>query len=199
MPDVLRHAPPAPAPHRLSAPSVHVDPITERHLEHRIEVAERDAFARGEQAGRAAAEQAADRAARAIVAAIDRWTEEVREQREAATARNLDLVALVSRAVVGASPPTSANLLADRIRTAVDSLQAPDLTVHVHPQDADAVRVALDADPSTTVLHVVADARRSPGDAVVEGGHCGARLTRDALLQIAIELVGEEPDVGGAG
>lgn len=198
MPDVLRESHSAPVPHRLSSPIVRIDPITQRHLDECVAVAERDAFARGEEAGRKSAERAAERAASAIVGALDRWTDEVRDQRRAATARNLELVERVSRAVIGQSPPASATVVVDRLRDTVDQLRTDALTVRVHPDDADAVTAVFASQAMTTSLQVVADARLAPGDAVVDGGHCGADLTRDTLLRIAVDLLAEEPDTGGA-
>jgi len=193
LPEILRDATnPAPT-RRLAAPTAILDPASEQLVQARIAVAREEAFTQGRSAGRADAEDAVRRAASTVVAALDSLTDEVRSQRSAAVALNMDLVEVVARAVVGACPPTEALMLVTHVRDAVDQLHADEFEVRTHPDDAEALRAAL----TDRRLRVIDDPTVERGEATVDGGACGARLTRARLLDVALEQVVEDHGAEG--
>lgn len=192
MPEVLRLDVAADAVRSLTGPTPVLDPTTAAVVEQAVAEAQRRAYAEGEAAGRRAAVDEATSAATRIVTAlggaIDQLMAELAGQREAATTASLQLARVVAAAVVGATPPPEALALSDRIHDAVRLLDDDPLQVRVNPADAAALEGLL----SEPRLALVADASVAAGDARVVGQHGGAELTRAALLDAALEVLGGE-------
>ncbi len=188
MPEVLRVDIPAGATRPLVQPRAALDPATTAEVERRIATARAEAYAEGEQAGRAAAraEQSA------VIAAVERAagavSAELEAQRSEATRASLVLVETVATAVLDATPPAEALALLARVEEAAAAL------------DDDPIRVALSVDDHAALadaplgdrrLELVADPRLQPGNARLEGSFGGVDLTRRALLAAALEVLGE--------
>ncbi len=186
MPEVLRIEVDPAATRTLLRPDAVLDPATRETLDTAVAEARTRAFHAGEVSGRAAAASDAERAADRVVAAVRALHDEVSTQRAAAVRASLDLATAVAAAVLDRTPPDDALAIVERVAAALDGLDEDPLEVRVHPSMESALR-SVD-DPR---VRVVADPSLDAGDARVVGSTCGAELTRQALLDAALELLGE--------
>lgn len=171
----------------LRVPGAVLDPSTQRVVDAAVAAAREQAHAEGVAAGRAMAAEHVERAATAITDAVGRLHGELVAQRDAATAASLDLARATAAAVLDRTPPSDALELFDTIRDAVGLLDADALSVRVSPDD----HAVLDELPAIAGLQLVADPAMTAGEAQVDGRHCGAELTRVALLDAALDALGE--------
>lgn len=172
----------------LAAPGAVLDPATAQVLEQAVAEAEERGRRDGERAGREAAAAEVARAVTAVTDALEHVTRELTDARVLAAATNLDAVRTVAEAVLGRTPPAEALEVLDRVRAAVDLLDADRMEVRLHPIDHQVLDDAVDDDR----LQLVADPKVAQGDAVVGTSVAGARLTRAALLEAALRAVTEE-------
>jgi flagellar biosynthesis/type III secretory pathway protein FliH len=170
--------------HTLRGPVAVLDAATNDVLETAVAEAAARAHREGEAAGRAAAVDAADRAAAGIIGALQELLGEVRSQVRTATQLNLDFAAEVATAVLERTPPDEALTVIDRVRRAVDALDELTLQVRLHPDDAAALTTA-----ATEGLELVADPTVDRGDARVVGANGGAELTRLAMVAAAVTVL----------
>jgi flagellar biosynthesis/type III secretory pathway protein FliH len=172
--------------HTLRGPVAVLDTATNAVLETAVAEAADRAYREGEAAGRAAAVDAADRAAAAVVGALHELLAEVRSQVQVATQLNLDFAAEVATAVLERTPPDEALTVIDRVRRAVDALDELPLQVRLHPDDAAALTTA-----ATEGLELVVDPSVDRGDARVVGANSGAELTRLTMVAAAVTVIAQ--------
>ncbi len=185
MPDVLRDTP-VTATRRLGAPLAPFDDITEQLVRQRVDAAARDAYERGRADGKSQASEQMQHALDTVVQAIDQWTNEVRAQRAAALTRHLEIVEQLAADVLSRAPADDEMIVAQRVRAAITNLPVDQLVVKVAPDVHTSVTDLLD---DVAHLQVVADPAVPAGGAVVEGGACGAELTREHLFTLALDAL----------
>jgi flagellar assembly protein FliH len=188
LPELLR-LPVADGVHTLVAPAPVLDATTAAVVDRAVAAARAEAFREGEAAGRAAAVDAADRAATAVVGALDGLHQEAVAQREEACRAVLELAVDLAGDVLGRTPPDDALAVLDRVRAVVAMLDDDPLEVRLHPEDHAALLAAEAAVGGR--LRLVADPQVVPGDARVTGTWGGAELTRRALLAAAADARAE--------
>lgn len=172
----------------LQVPAARLDPATQQVVDAEVDAARRAAFAEGEVSGRALAADDLARAVDAVSGALGRVHRELTEQRDQATAASLEVAHAAASVVLDRTPPADALEVLERVREASRILDAEAFTVAVHPDDA----AVLEELPAIAGLRWVADASLPPGEARIETEHGGADLTRRALLDAAIRLLGED-------
>jgi flagellar assembly protein FliH len=188
LPDVLRTHVAGAEVHRLRLPRPVLDPATSVVLDEAVERARAEAFEEGRAAGRA--ENSADlgRAATAVTGAVDALRAELATTRTEATRASLELARRIAVAVVDGTPPPEATEVLARVRDAIALLDDAPMRVQLSPGDADRLEGArLDGG-----VELIADPTLRPGEARIAGPCSGADLTRSALLDAAIELLGDE-------
>ncbi len=172
-------------PRRLGVPDAVFDPATTAAIEHRLAVARADAYAEGEAAGRDAMRAEVEQLRGFVATAAAAATDELRTQRDEATAIHLDLARNLAEAVLGRCIAPEAEELLERVRTAIMRLDADDLQVRVHPDH----HAQLSEHAAGQGFTWVADATLSIGDARIDGATCGVDLRRGALVEAALELL----------
>ena len=172
----------------LHGPDAVLDPATAAVVDAAVAHARDDAFREGERAGRDAARSELGRVAQAIDATVSGLRADLDAQRDEATRASLELARVVAAAVLDATPPAEALAVLDRVREATAVLDDAPLTVRLHADDHRVLADLLDDDR----LDLVADATVGRGDARIEGASGGADLTRQALLDAALDAFGQE-------
>lgn len=172
----------------LAAPAAIVDPATARLIDATVAEATARAHQDGEAAGRQAAMQEVAQAVAAVRDGLDRVTAELTAQRELALTADLELVSAVAEAVLERTPPDDAMDVLDRIREAVDLLDADAIQVRVNPQD----HAVLTEHTDDARLQLVADPAVERGEATIGTPVAGAQLTRRALLDAALRVIAGE-------
>lgn len=175
------------APRRLGVPDAVFDPATTAAIEQRLAAARAESYAEGEAAGRAATRSEVEQLRDFVAAAASAATDELRAQRDQATAIHLDLARRVAEAVLDRCLAPEAEELLERVRAAIARLDGDDLQVRVHP-DHHAQLLEHAAGQGFTW---VADRTLAVGDARIDGETCGVDLRRGALVEAALELLCE--------
>ncbi len=189
MPEVLRLDVPDGERRPLVRPRAELDPATTAEVERRVAAARTQAYAEGERAGHAAARAQLD----VVAAAFGRVRDELVAQRSEATRASLALAEAVAIAVLDATPPAEALEVLSRVAEAAEALDDDPIVVHLNPADhkilADgALADGALADPR---LELTPDTSVAAGEARLAGRFGGADLTRQRLLEAAMELLGE--------
>lgn len=188
MPEVLRVDVPDGARRPLGRPRAELDPATTAEVERLVALAQAEAYAEGERAGQAAARAQIAGMVTSIEQAIIAVHEELLGQRAEATRASLELAGTVATAVLGQTPPAEALALLDRVEEAAAGLDDDPITVRLNPADHKALAEAAGGDDR---LQLTADPAVRPGDARLVGRFGGADLTREALVAVALEVLGE--------
>lgn len=170
----------------LRRPEAVLDPATAAVVDTAVAAARDEAHAQGREAGRREAAASLGQAATAVTGAIAALHEELRTQRDAATAASLDVARAAAGAVLGRTPPDDALEVLERVRAACALLDAEVLEVRLHPEDHAAIGELAD-----DVVRLVADAAVAPGEARIDGAFCSTDLRRAALLEAALTVLGE--------
>lgn len=186
MPEVLRVAIDDGAPRVLVGPSAVLDPATAAVLDRALAEATAAAYREGEAAGRLAAVEDARAAAARLHEALAGILAELDERRREATRASLELARLAACAVLDRTPPDDACAVLERVRAALDVLDEEPVQALVHPTDAPGLAAGADRR-----IEVVADPTVAPGDVRLRGRTCGAELTRAAMVEAALEVLGE--------
>lgn len=111
----------------------------------------------------------------------------IEQQREAAEAALLNLVMALSRSVIHRELKLNSSQIGDVLRRAVDSLPDPDesMRIHVHPDDAESVRHAVEALDGRAVVHP--DETLHPGGCRVENSHSLVDFTVEKRFQKVVQ------------
>ena len=146
-------------------------------------------------AGREAGEQKGLEEARDSVREQHQRLEQVMEtllspierQREATEAALLNLVMALSRSVIHRELNLNSSQIGEVLRRAVDTLPDPDesIRIHVHPDDAESVRHAVDAIERRATVYT--DESLHPGGCWVENGHSLVDFTVEKRFQKVVQ------------
>lgn len=188
MPEILHVPDEVTASRPLRAPSAVLDPMTAAIVDQAVAEAEERAHREGEIAGRRAALEETQRAVHAVQVSLDAVRAELEAQRQLATDNNLEVIRAVAQAVLDRTPPDDALCVLDRVRRAVEALDADRLEVRLNPADQQVLAEHVHDER----LDLVADASVAVGDAVIGTAVAGAMLTRQALLDAALRALAEE-------
>jgi len=182
LPEILHRAAADETPRRLAVPTAMLDPATEQVVAERIAQAAEEAWRDGYEKGNTDGRAAVNATTTTLRTHLGQMLTELRSQREVATAVHIDVARSLATAVLGATPPDSANTVLTRIGDAL-ALIDDTVTVYLHPDDAAAVGTAISDDNVT----VATDSRLGLGEVRINGLHGGAQLTREQLLNAAAE------------
>ncbi len=171
----------------LRTPAAVLDPATSAVVDQVVAAARAEAYAQGEAAGRAAAVAELGVVNEGIEASLQALHSALHEQRAETTAASLQLAEAVATAVLDRTPPAEATEIAARVREAISHLDPDELRVAVHPEDH--ALLAVDGLPQGAEW--IADPSLARGEARIAGPYGGAELTRAALLQAALSVLGE--------
>ena len=188
MSDILRLEVDETQIHALGAPQPVLDPTTAAVVDQKVAAARAEAFAQGEAAGRLAAVEELTALKDSIEAALTGLHDVLQQQRAEAARASLDLAEAVASAVLDRTPPDQAREVVERVRQAIHYLDPDDLQIAVHPDD----HALLAADGLPAGGSWVADTTLARGEARIVGPYGGAELTRTALLDAALEVLGED-------
>lgn len=188
MSDILRLKVDETRIHALGAPPPVLDPTTAAVVDQRVAAARAEAFAEGESAGRRAAVEQLTVLKEGIETALANLHEVLQQQRAEATRASLVLAEAVAAAVLDRTPPDEADQLLERVREAIRHLDPDDLQIAVHPDD----HALLAADDAPARGSWIVDATLARGEARIAGPYGGAELTRAALLDAALQVLGED-------
>ncbi len=188
MPEVLHvDLDDAPRP-LLHGPDAVLDPATAAVVDDAVARARDEAFQEGQRAGREQARTELGRVAQTIEASVADLRAALDAQRDEATRASLELARVVAAAVLDATPPAEALAVFDQVQQAAAVLDDAPLTVRLHVEDH---RVLADL-ASDERFELVAEPTIPRGEVRIEGASGGAELTRQALLDAALDAFGQE-------
>ena len=151
-----------------------------------------DGFERGRAEGRAEAAADAARVLAGLRVPVETLLGEIAATRAAGVQADVELALAIAEVVVGTLPPPPAHELAARVAAAVEQLDDAGLTLHLHPDDHDAVVSVLPAVTDPTVsLTATPDPTVAPGEAHLRGRWARAELTRQAAMAAVREALAE--------
>ncbi|MFP4312060.1 MAG: FliH/SctL family protein [Nitriliruptoraceae bacterium] len=188
MPEVLRLGIPAGERRPLLRPRAELDPATTAEVERRVAAARAEAYAEGERAGQAAALSRLTAMVASIEQAVGSVREELVAQRVEATRASLALAGTLAATVLDATPPAAALEVLARVEEAATGLDDDPIVVRLNPADHEVLATVATGDDR---LELLADPAVQPGDTRLVGRFGGAELTRERLLAVALELLGE--------
>ena len=141
----------------------------------------------GEQKGLEEARERVDEQQQRLEQFLDALLNPIERQREATEAALLNLVMAVSRSVIHRELKLNSAQIGDVLRRAVDSLPDPDehIRIHVHPDDADSVRHAVEALEGRATVHT--DDTLHPGGCRVENSHSLVDFTVEKRFQKVVQ------------
>jgi flagellar biosynthesis/type III secretory pathway protein FliH len=186
LPEVLRVPLDDGAPRVLVGPRAVLDPATAAVLDRALAEATATAYREGEAAGRLAAVEDARAAAARLHEALGRILAQLDEGRREASRASLELAHLAATAVLDRTPPDDATQVLERVRAALDVLDEEPVQALVNPADAPGLAAGADRR-----IEVVPDPTVAQGDVRLQGRTCGAELTRAAMVEAALEVLGE--------
>lgn len=174
----------------LGAPAPALDAFTRARVDEAAAAAYERGLADGAERARAHAAAAAARLASALESACAAASTEVRGLRAAQIDADIELASAIAEAILGREPSGDAAALLTRVRTALERIDDTDLTIHAHPEHAEALAAALRGTGVAATVH--ADGGLGPDEARITGRWARADLTRAAALATVRAALGGE-------
>ena len=141
----------------------------------------------GEQKGLEEVQERVDAQQQRLEQFLEALLNPIERQRESTEAALLNLVMAVSRSVIHRELKLNSAQVGEVLRRAVDSLPDPDesIRIHVHPEDADSVRHAVEALERRATVHT--DESLHPGGCRVENSHSLVDFTVEKRFQKVVQ------------
>ncbi len=199
-----RPRPSKPAQAAEAPPPVVVPPapepptVNEAELEEIREAARQEGYAAGEAEGKAAGEaswqEKNEQTAERLKQLLGNFQTALDKLEEGMAAQFLDLSLDIAAQVIRSALEVDRELLLPIVREAIASmpLHHGTLNLHLHPDDLEALREPLAAHPSTSALHLVADAEITAGGCLLKAGHSEVDASIETRWQKVLEAIGSD-------
>ena len=146
-----------------------------------VEQARRAAYEAGYRDGYGAGSADNTAAAARVAGALDSALRAASQLRSETIVEALQAALAVAEHVVGTAPPTSPEVLVERIEQAIETLDDEAIVVSLSPGDWDQVAPTVSLPPNVTVDQ---DPTLTPGEARIRGTWSSIDLTRAAALDV---------------
>ncbi|MDD2883474.1 MAG: FliH/SctL family protein [Dechloromonas sp.] len=189
-----KDTPPPPA----EPPPPVVPQPSEEELEAIRETARQAGYEAGEAAGKAAGEASLQekqaQTAEKLAQLLDNFQSALAGLEQGMAEKFLDLSLDIAAQLTRSALEVKRDLLLPIVREAIGSmpLHHGTLNLHLHPDDAEALREPLAAHPSTSNLHVVPDAEVTAGGCLLKAGHSEVDASIETRWQKVVEAIGSD-------
>lgn len=191
--------PEAPLPAAEPPPPV-VPQLSEEELEQIREAARKAGYEVGEAEGKAAGEASLqeknERTAEKLDQLLTKFQAALSGLEQDMAEKFLDLSLDIAAQVIRSALDVKRELLLPIVREAIGSmpLHHGTLNLHLHPDDADALREPLAAHPATNNLQVIPDAEITSGGCLLKAGHSEVDASIETRWQKVVESIGSNKD-----